>query len=80
MAENLTVLEAYTAMYTFLRNYYYRGGKPEEIGILLSSMTLWKNCDSVELSNWLREDGKPLDPAMWQDWLEAIKSVTGEQK
>jgi hypothetical protein len=67
MPEHLSVLEAYKSMFVFIKNYYYRIGKPAEIGGLLSDIQLIA-------------DGKPQDPAMWQDWLDAIAETTNEQK
>jgi hypothetical protein len=59
MDKQLTLLEAYKAMIQFIKDYYYRKGKPDELGILLSDISLLN-------------DNTPMDPAMWQDWLDAI--------
>jgi hypothetical protein len=67
MSEYLSVSEAYKSMFLFIKNYYYRIGKPAEIGGLLSDIKLIA-------------DGKPQDPAMWQDWLDAIVEAKSEQK
>ena len=68
MEQKLTIYQAYKAMYKFLITYYYHIGKPEEVGLLLSDMQLVKNRKPAE-------DGMPADPAMWEDWLEAVKKV-----
>ena len=48
-------------MVLFLETYYERT-QSDEIGALLGSLQLL-------------EDGKPADPAMWQDWLQYSNSV-----
>jgi hypothetical protein len=66
LEEKLTIHEAYKAMYKFISEYYYRKAKPDELGLLLSDIQLI-------------HDGKPLDPAMWPDWLEAVVSILSEE-
>ncbi len=65
MSDKLTLQEAYAAMFRFLEAYYDRTGKPDEIGALLGGMAL-------------NEDGQPMDPAIWSDWLAAIADVRPE--
>ncbi|MDN3575437.1 hypothetical protein QWZ03_01445 [Chitinimonas viridis] len=55
---------AYMAMVSFLEK-YYELTHADEIGDLLSSMTIWG-------------DGKPADAAIWSDWLEAIEQVLAQ--
>ena len=62
MNETLTFKEAYKAMFIFVREYYYRTGRPDSIGNLLSDTQLL-------------ESGIPADPASWQDWLDAVNKV-----
>jgi hypothetical protein len=62
MNEELTLIQAYKAMLIFIEEYYYRGGEPDEIGLLLGIMQLL-------------DDGKPADPAMWNDWITAVNQV-----
>jgi hypothetical protein len=62
MKEKLDVLEAYKCMFEFLREYYYRKGKPDELGDVLSDIQLL-------------ESNIPADPAMWEDWIEAVEKV-----
>lgn len=64
MAE-LTKKEAYLAMFAFLDE-YYNLTKSDDIGGLLGSMSLLA-------------DGHPADPAMLEDWLEAIDKVKSNQ-
>lgn len=59
---NLSLLEAYKTMYTFLSNYYFQMNKPDEIGALLGDLRLLP-------------DGRPVDPAAWDDWLLAVQKV-----
>lgn len=57
----LTEEEAYQAMFKFLENYYFLT-KADDVGGLLGSMNII-------------EDGKPLDIAMWHDWLKCVEEV-----
>jgi len=57
----LTETEAYEAMVAFLDKYYELTGA-DDIGGLLGSLRVIA-------------DGRPADPAMWQDWLEAIGKI-----
>ena len=57
----LTVEEAYKAMYIYLNNLYEMTNSDDLAGFL-GSMTLL-------------EDGKPIDSAIWDDWLMAINDV-----
>jgi hypothetical protein len=63
--DKLTERQAYDAMFRFLDGYWKRNGKPDELGGLLGSM---------DREMWT--DGMPGDPAMWDDWLEAVRLVT----
>ena len=49
---------AYRAMFVFLDRYFDLT-KSEDIGQLLSSMSMLN-------------DGLPVDPAIWEDWKDAI--------
>jgi hypothetical protein len=60
MEKTLTLLEAYKAMVVFIDNFYMRGGNQGELDFLLMCIKLL-------------DDDKPADPAMWQDWLDAVK-------
>ena len=62
MEKTITLIEAYKSMFEFVRQYYNRKAKPRELALLLSD---------IELIH----DGMPMDPAMWQDWLDAVDSV-----
>ena len=68
MDQKLTIYQAYKAMYKFLKAYYYHIGKPEDVGLLLSDMQLVKKRKPAD-------DGMPADPAMWEDWLNAVKNI-----
>lgn len=67
MKKNLTLFEAYKAMYTFLDGYYFQMNKPNEIGALLGDLRILAN-------------GKPVDPAAWEDWLIAVQKVLDVEK
>ncbi|MDA0169440.1 hypothetical protein OJ998_10115 [Solirubrobacter taibaiensis] len=60
----LTEQQAFAAMFRFLSDYWERNGRPDEIGNLLGSL----NPD-------LTRDSGPADPAMWSDWLTAVRAV-----
>lgn len=64
---NFDPVLAYKAMFRFLEKYDALS-EQNEIGALLGSMNLE-----------LFEGGKPADPALWDDWLEAIREVMAEQ-
>ena len=57
----LTKEKAYLAMFAFLEDYYERG-KSDEIGSMLGSMSLL-------------QDGGTADPAIEQDWNDALERV-----
>lgn len=57
----ITVSDAYRAMFQFLEAHYNRT-KSDEVAGLLGSMAL-------------TTDGKPMDPAMWSDWLAAVRQA-----
>lgn len=64
----LDELKAFDAMCVFLEAYWRRGGAAsEDIAVLLSS-----------LSRDVRADGMPGDPALWNDWREAVDEVVGK--
>ncbi|KER00948.1 hypothetical protein LGZ99_23995 [Photorhabdus temperata] len=58
----ITIEQAYKAMFYFLEH-EYELTKSDDIGCLLGSMdwTIWDDSSS------------PADPAMWEDWLIAVK-------
>ena len=49
-------------MFVFLQNYHLRGGKKGELAAVLSDIQTMP-------------DGRPADPAAWEDWLDAIRAV-----
>ncbi|XLZ71900.1 hypothetical protein ABT364_08000 [Massilia sp. SR12] len=61
MTSSLDPQQAYLAMFKFLEKYYELSNSGE-VGALLGSMAVL-------------EDGKPLDPAMWDEWMDAIDEV-----
>lgn len=58
---NLTEKDAFRAMFIFLDAYYERGKGSDTLADVLSA---------ISQNIWL--DGSPNDPAMWQDWLDAV--------
>lgn len=59
----LTREQAYRAMSVYLERYCDRLAAPTEIGALLGDLEV--NPD----------DGLPMDPAVWDDWLAAVETV-----
>ena len=66
MVTKLDEVAAYQAMTAFLEKYYSLT-HAGEVGALLGSMQLM-------------EDGRPADPAIWDDWLEAVRSLKKPQR
>lgn len=54
----------FKVMFRFLERYYELTGA-DDIGTLLGSM-----------STNVFADGRPADPAIWEDWLEAVREVS----
>jgi hypothetical protein len=55
----LSELQAFDAMRAFIEAYWERGGKQsDDIAVLLGSLN--------------RDNGPPLDPAQWHDWLIVV--------
>ena len=61
----LTQKQAYVAMYYFLHDLQLRTHS-DDLASFLGDIQINKS------------DGEPMDPAMWQDWLQAVKKVSGE--
>lgn len=61
MKDMLTTKQAYFAMYKYLEHLYEMTNSDDLAGFLGSMSTL--------------QDGMPADPAIWEDWLEAIAEV-----
>ena len=58
--------QAYDAMTRFLATYWERGGKSsDDLAALLGS-----------LNNNVWADDVPADPAMWDDWMAAVRAAT----
>jgi hypothetical protein len=67
MEEKITILQAYKAMFEFLRDLYYREGRPGNLGSFLGELQLLEN-------------GNTADPAAWYDWLEVVKKVVKDEQ
>lgn len=63
--ELITAEQAFQSMSRFLMKYYERSGRNGEVGLLLSEIQLLP-------------DGRPADPAVWEDWLGAIRTVLAD--
>lgn len=63
MSDSLSLEEGYKAMFLYLEAHWRKTGKPDEIGGVLGGMALASG------------DGKPMDPAAWSDWEEAVAEM-----
>jgi hypothetical protein len=62
--DTITLIEGYDAMRIFLETVSLRLGKTDgEIDLIVAGL------------KW--NDGAPVDPAMWQDWLAAVQIARG---
>jgi hypothetical protein len=59
--DQITVREAYAAMYRYLEKVYQLTGA-DDLGGLLGSMSLLP-------------DGQTADPAAWADWIRAVEEI-----
>ena len=62
----MTKQEAYIAMIYFLEQYNERTGS-DDVGVLLGDMILIGNEETM-------------DPALWNDWLDAVKKMKLEKQ
>lgn len=62
----MTKEEAYMAMVYFLEEFYERTGS-DDVGGLLGGMIL-------------TDHEQTMDPAIWHDWIHAVKKMESEQK
>lgn len=65
MGEQISVRQAYLAMYSFLDELYTKY-EFDQLGGLLGSLSLLS-------------DGSPADQAAWSDWLRAVERAKGDQ-
>jgi len=64
--KDLSAEQAFRAMGLFLENYFERTGY-DELGFLLTDLQIL-------------DDGKPLDPAAWEDWLACVERILREHQ
>jgi hypothetical protein len=67
MDTKITALQAYKAMYEFLRDLYYREGQPDNLGAFLGDLRIL-------------HDGITADPAAWQDWMSIVEKVIEDEE
>ncbi len=65
MDEQISVRQAYTAMYAFLEELYSKY-EFDQLGSVLGGLSLLA-------------DGSPVDQAAWSDWLRAVERAKGNQ-
>jgi hypothetical protein len=61
----LSAQQGFQAMSRFLEQYDRRVGREGDLAAVLSDIQIMP-------------DGRPADPAAWQDWLEAVRMVLGD--
>lgn len=59
--ERLSVEQAFEAMFLFLKDYFERT-RSDDIGSLLGDLQIM-------------EDGEPMDPAVWNEWLDCVQKA-----
>jgi len=64
LEDTVNLKTAFIIMQRFLEAYWERKGKPDELGNVLSDISLL-------------QDGHTADPAMMQDWLATAEAVIG---
>jgi hypothetical protein len=60
-----TAQEGFRAMIVFLENFFQQAG--EDVATLMADLEI-------------QEDGDPLDPAAWSDWLSAIERIRNDTR
>lgn len=68
MKKQLTIEQAYKAMFYFLEN-EYKSTEIDEIGGLLGSLS-WK----------IFSDSQPADPAVWKNWIDAVQQALNDKE
>ena len=79
MDAELSPTQAYKAMFTFVREYYYRTGRPDDIGNLLSDIQLLSHLYEDPQREGSAGRLSTADPASWEDWLRAVNQVLENQ-
>ena len=76
LSENLDEDMAFDVMRRFLHNWWERSGRPDH-SVFEQGDVLWliSACDRS-----MTADGGPSDPAMWQDWVDAVAEVRWERE
>jgi hypothetical protein len=70
LPQTLTLKEAYLAMFLFFKDYWEIGERrSDDIGSLLGGLDPFQDPDSPD-------EFRTPDPAMWHDWLRAVRSAT----
>lgn len=77
MYTNLTLTQAYMAMFRFLEAYYRSKAEPDELAMLLGDMQPLSHL----LDRTVEEDTDSIttaDPASWHVWLEAVAAILNQ--
>jgi hypothetical protein len=60
--QTLSAEQGFRVMFLFLGQYYNRVGSMGDLSAVLSDLQMMP-------------DGRPADPAAWEDWLKAVRTV-----
>jgi hypothetical protein len=61
--QGLSPEQAFKAMTVFLERYYERGDKTGDLALVVGELQINP------------QDGAPMDPAAWRDWLAAVDAA-----
>lgn len=64
MSKKLTELQAYNAMFHFLKAYYERTNS-DDVGSLLGDLQMMS-------------DNRTADPAAWSDWIKSVEATLAQ--
>jgi hypothetical protein len=60
--QTLSAEQGFRVIFLFLEQYYNRVGSKGNLSAVLSDLQMMP-------------DGRPADPAAWEDWLKAVRTV-----
>jgi len=70
MESKVSLKEAYLIMFEYLDLYWEETGKPEEIGNVLSELSLWTSAEGKQ----------PIDASIFPQWLHCAKRVLEQEQ
>lgn len=66
----VTLKEAYLIMYEYLDKHWEETGKPDDIGALLSELSLWNTANGKQ----------PMDNSIFPKWINCANTVLEQEK